>query len=74
VAGIPLEEIFANPRWGEMSLRWALIDMIGEYAGAQRAGRPDQGADRREGQLVVTMAAFRTRTRSGGGYQQFLSG
>lgn len=38
VAGIPLEEIFVNPRWGEMSLRWALIHMIGEYAGTP--GRP----------------------------------
>ena len=30
---MPLEEIFVNPRWGEMSLRWALVHMIGEYAG-----------------------------------------
>ncbi len=33
VAGMPLDTIFVNPRWGEMSLRWALIHMIGEYAG-----------------------------------------
>ena len=32
VAGMALEEIFVNPRWGEMSLRWAFIHMIGEYA------------------------------------------
>jgi len=31
-----LEEIFVNPRWGEMSLRWALLHMIGEYAGHSR--------------------------------------
>ena len=33
VAVMPLEEVFVNPRWGEMSLRWAFIHMIGEYAG-----------------------------------------
>ena len=32
-AVMPLEEVFVNPRWGEMSLRWAFIHMIGEYAG-----------------------------------------
>jgi len=33
VAGMPLDTIFVNPRRGEMSPRWALIHMIGEYAG-----------------------------------------
>jgi hypothetical protein len=32
VAGMPLEQTFVNERWGEMSLRWALTHMIGEYA------------------------------------------
>ena len=40
VAGMALEEIFVNPRWGQMSLRWALIHMIGEYAG--HTGQADQ--------------------------------
>lgn len=39
VAGMPLDTIFVNPRWGQMSLRWALIHMIGEYAG--HTGRAD---------------------------------
>jgi uncharacterized damage-inducible protein DinB len=32
VAGLSLETIYVNPRWGEMSLRWALTHMIAEYA------------------------------------------
>jgi hypothetical protein len=32
VADLPLDTIFVNPRWGEMSLRWALTHMIAEYA------------------------------------------
>ena len=36
---MPLDTIFVNPRWGQMSLRWALIHMIGEYAG--HTGRAD---------------------------------
>src|ERR1700684_263659 len=47
-AGMPLEEIFANPRWGEMSLRWALIHMIGEYAG--HTGDAEPLRDRRGGE------------------------
>jgi hypothetical protein len=32
VADLPLETIFDNERWGEMSLRWALIHITVEYA------------------------------------------
>jgi uncharacterized damage-inducible protein DinB len=32
VADRPLDAIFVNPRWGEMTLRWALTHLIGEYA------------------------------------------
>jgi hypothetical protein len=32
VAALPLETIFVNERWGEMSLRWALTHIIAEYA------------------------------------------
>jgi hypothetical protein len=31
VAGLSLDHIFVNPRWGEMSLRWAYCHMFGEY-------------------------------------------
>jgi hypothetical protein len=31
-ADLPLETIFVNERWGEMSLRWALIHITAEYA------------------------------------------
>jgi len=47
VAGMPLEEIFVNPRWGEMSLRWAFIHMIGEYAG--HTGQADLIRERIDG-------------------------
>jgi uncharacterized damage-inducible protein DinB len=47
VAGVPLEEIFVNPRWGQMSLRWALIHMIGEYAG--HTGQADLIRERIDG-------------------------
>jgi uncharacterized damage-inducible protein DinB len=47
VAGMPLEEIFTNPRWGQMSLRWALIHMIGEYAG--HTGQADLIRERIDG-------------------------
>ena len=47
VAGMALEEIFVNPRWGEMSLRWALIHMIGEYAG--HTGQADLIRERIDG-------------------------
>jgi uncharacterized damage-inducible protein DinB len=32
VAGLPLDAIFVNPVWGEMTLRWALTHLIAEYA------------------------------------------
>jgi hypothetical protein len=32
VAGLPLDTIYVSPRWGEMSLRWAMIHMVAEYA------------------------------------------
>jgi uncharacterized damage-inducible protein DinB len=47
VAGMALEEIFVNPRWGEMSLRWAFIHMIGEYAG--HTGQADLIRERIDG-------------------------
>jgi uncharacterized damage-inducible protein DinB len=47
VAGMALEEIFVNPRWGQMSLRWALIHMIGEYAG--HTGQADLIRERIDG-------------------------
>ena len=31
-AGLSLEEIYVSPRWGEMSLRWAMTHLIAEYA------------------------------------------
>jgi uncharacterized protein DUF664 len=33
VAGLPLETTYANPRFGDMSLRWAYAHLIAEYAG-----------------------------------------
>ena len=47
MAGLPLEEVFVNPRWGEMSLRWALIHVIGEYAG--HTGQADLIRERIDG-------------------------
>ena len=47
VAGLPLDTIFVNPRWGEMSLRWALVHMIGEYAG--HTGQADLIRERIDG-------------------------
>jgi hypothetical protein len=47
VADMPLDTIFVNPRWGEMSLRWALIHMIGEYAG--HTGQADLIRERIDG-------------------------
>ena len=32
VAGMPLDSVFVNDRWGEMSLRWVYCHMIEEYA------------------------------------------
>jgi hypothetical protein len=31
-ASLPLDAIYLSPRWGKMSLRWALTHMIAEYA------------------------------------------
>lgn len=47
VAGLPLEEIYVNPRWGEMSLRWALTHLIAEYAA--HAGQADLIRERIDG-------------------------
>lgn len=47
VAGMGLDAVFVNPRWGEMTLRWALIHMIGEYAG--HAGQADLLRERIDG-------------------------
>jgi hypothetical protein len=47
VAGMALEEIFVNPRWGEISLRWAFIHMISEYAG--HTGQADLIRERIDG-------------------------
>jgi Protein of unknown function (DUF664) len=48
VAGLALDTIFVNPRWGEMSLRWAVLHMIGEYAG--HTGHADLLRERIDGQ------------------------
>ena len=32
VAGAPLDATFRSERWGEMSLRWVYLHLIGEYA------------------------------------------
>jgi hypothetical protein len=32
-AGLPLETVYASPRYGNMSLRWAYSHLIAEYAG-----------------------------------------
>jgi hypothetical protein len=32
VADLSLEATYISPRWGEMSLRWAMMHMVGEYA------------------------------------------
>ncbi len=47
VAGLPLDAIFVNERWGEMSLRWALTQMICEYAG--HCGQADLIRERIDG-------------------------
>ena len=47
VAGLPLDTIFVNPRWGEMSLRWALTHLIAEYAG--HCGQADLLRERTDG-------------------------
>lgn len=47
VAGLPLDTIFVSERWGEMSLRWALIQMIAEYAA--HSGQADLIRERIDG-------------------------
>jgi Protein of unknown function (DUF664) len=47
VAGLPLDTIFVNEWWGEMSLRWALLQMIGEYAA--HSGQADLIRERIDG-------------------------
>jgi len=47
VAGVSLEQTFVNPRWGEMSLRWALTHLIAEYAG--HCGQADLIRERIDG-------------------------
>jgi uncharacterized damage-inducible protein DinB len=32
VAGMALDTVFVNKRWGQMTLRWALTHMVAEYA------------------------------------------
>jgi Protein of unknown function (DUF664) len=47
VAGLSLDTIFVNELWGEMSLRWALIQMIAEYAA--HSGQADLIRERIDG-------------------------
>jgi hypothetical protein len=47
VAGLPLEAVYVSPRWGEMSLRWAMIHLIAEYAA--HAGQADLIRERIDG-------------------------
>ena len=47
VAGLPLDAIFVNEIWGEMSLRWALTHMIAEYAA--HSGQADLIRERIDG-------------------------
>jgi hypothetical protein len=47
VAGLPLDTIFVNERWREMSLRWALTHIIAEYAA--HAGQADLIRERIDG-------------------------
>jgi Protein of unknown function (DUF664) len=47
VAGLPLDTIFVSERWGQMSLRWALLQMIAEYAA--HSGQADLIRERIDG-------------------------
>ena len=47
MASLPLDTIFVNERWGQMSLRWALTHMIAEYAA--HAGQADLIRERIDG-------------------------
>lgn len=47
IAGMPLDAVFLSERWGQMSLRWALVQMISEYAG--HCGQADLIRERIDG-------------------------
>ncbi len=47
MAGLPLDTIYVSPRWGEMSLRWAMTHMVAEYAA--HAGQADLIRERIDG-------------------------
>ena len=47
MADLPLDTIFVNELWGEMSLRWALTHMVAEYAG--HCGQADLIRERIDG-------------------------
>jgi hypothetical protein len=47
VADMPLEAVYVSPRWGEMSLRWAMTHLIAEYAA--HAGQADLIRERIDG-------------------------
>lgn len=48
VALLPLETVYANPRFGDISLRWAYSHLIAEYAGP--CGHADLIRERIDGQ------------------------
>ena len=47
VAGLPLDQQFTHPRWGQMSLRWVYDHMIVEYA--RHLGHADLLRERTDG-------------------------
>jgi Protein of unknown function (DUF664) len=49
VRGASLEETFVSERWGEMSLRWVYLHMLGEYA--QHNGHADLLRERIDGRI-----------------------
>jgi uncharacterized damage-inducible protein DinB len=46
-AGLSLDQLFTSERWGEMSLRWTLTHLIGEYA--EHCGQADLIRERIDG-------------------------
>ena len=50
VRGASLEETFVSERWGEMSLRWVYLHMLGEYA--QHNGHADLLRERIDGRTT----------------------
>src|SRR5947209_975545 len=50
VRGASLEETFVSERWGEMSLRWIYLHMLGEYA--QHNGHADLLRERIDGRTT----------------------